>query len=98
MRARHADIQRIEATLMELNRLFQDLAEAVVVQEPMVAQTEMYTAKVKDDTEAGNVQLAKGVEHAARARRLKWWCFWIVVLIVIIIAVIVGVVVGVKNK
>lgn len=98
VRARHNDIQRIERTLMELNKLFQDLAEAVVIQEPMIQQAEQHTENVKQDTEAGNVQLDKGIEHARRARRLKWWLFWIIVIIICILALILGLYFGLTTR
>ncbi|KAG9654222.1 hypothetical protein KCU64_g7357, partial [Aureobasidium melanogenum] len=53
---------------------------------------------VKKDTEAGNVQLDKGITHARRARRLKWWCLLIVVIILIIVGLAVGLTLGLKNK
>ncbi|KAF2154821.1 t-SNARE [Myriangium duriaei CBS 260.36] len=99
VRQRHADIQTIEQTLVQLNQLFEDLASAVVLQEPAVQAAEQRTDEVKRDTEAGNVQLGKGIEHARRARKLKWWCLLIVVLILIAVGLIVGLVVGLnKNK
>lgn len=98
MRARHNDIQQIERTLIELNKLFEDLAEAVIVQEPMVQQAEQHTENVKKDTEAGNAHLDKGISSARRARKLKWWCFFICLLIIVIIAVVLGVYFGVVKK
>ncbi|KAF2725777.1 t-SNARE [Polychaeton citri CBS 116435] len=98
VRARHNDIQKIEKTMIELQQLMEDLATAVVLQEEPIQQAEGHTENVKHDTEAGNVQLDKGIEHARRARKLKWWCFWIVVVICIIIALVVGLVVGLNNK
>ena len=98
VRARHNDIQKIERTMIELQQLMEDLATAVVLQEEPVQAMEQNTTKVKDDTEAGNVQLDKGIEHARRARKLKWWCFFIVLAIVIIIAVVLGVYFGVVRN
>ena len=98
VRARHNDIQQIERTLIELNKLFEDLAEAVVIQEPLIQQAEVHTENVKKDTEAGNQQLDKGIESAKRARRLKWWCLLIVIIILAIVAIVVGVVVGINKK
>lgn len=103
VRARHNDIQQIERTLIELNQLFQDLAAAVEVQDEPIKQTELQTTNVKNDTEAGNKQLDKGIKSARNRRKLKWWCFFICVLIVVIIAVVVGAYFGVqannnKNK
>jgi len=64
-----------------------------------VQQAEQHTENVKRDTEAGNVQLDKGIDSARRARRLKWWTFWIVVLILCIVALVLGLYFGLnKNK
>ncbi|KAL1297499.1 hypothetical protein AAFC00_005018 [Neodothiora populina] len=97
VRARHNDIQQIERTLIELNKLFEDLAEAVIIQEPMVQQAEEHTENVKKDTEAGNAQLDKGIASARRARKMKWWCFWIVVIICCILALVLGLVFGLRK-
>lgn len=94
VRARHNDIMKIERTMLELQALMEDLASTIVLQDTQIQQTEQHTEQVKHDTEAGNVQLTKGIEHARRARRLKWWCFGIVVLILCIIAIVLGVIFG----
>ncbi|KAI7040482.1 t-SNARE, partial [Hortaea werneckii] len=39
VRARHNDIQKIEATLIQLNQLMEDLATAVVLQDEPIQQT-----------------------------------------------------------
>jgi syntaxin 1B/2/3 len=52
---------------------------------------------VKKDTEAGNVQLNKGIEHARRARKLKWWCFFICLAIVIILGLVLGLYFGLNK-
>ena len=97
VRARHNDILHIERTLQELNQLFQDLAEAVVIQEPAVQAAEEQTQNVVKDTEQANTQLTKGVDHARRARKLKWWALFIGVLIVIALALILGLVFGLQH-
>jgi syntaxin 1B/2/3 len=79
----------------ELALLFQQLDEQVVYQDPMVQQIEQQTEQVKGDTEQVNVQLDKGIDHARRARKLKWWCFFIVVIIICIVALILGLYFGV---
>lgn len=80
--------------MIELQALMEDLASTIQLQDTQIQQTEQHTEQVKHDTEAGNVQLTKGIEHARRARRLKWWCFGIVVLILCIIAIVLGVIFG----
>ncbi|KAK0254426.1 hypothetical protein B0A54_13065 [Friedmanniomyces endolithicus] len=98
VRARHNDIQKIERTLIGLNQLMEDLATAVVLQEAPIQQTEESTANVQKDTEAGNVQLDKGITHARNARKMKWWLFWIVVLIIVILALVLGLYFGLNAK
>jgi len=88
---------QIERTLQELNQLFQDLAEAVIIQEPAVQAAEEQTENVVKDTEQANVQLTKGVDHARRARKLKWWAFFIVLLIVVALALILGLYFGLQQ-
>lgn len=98
VRARHNDIQQIERTLIELNQLFQDLAEAVLLQDAAVQQTEQQTEHVKRDTEAGNVQLDKGIASARRARKIKWIAFIVIVLIIVVLALALGLYFGVTRR
>ena len=98
VRARHNDIQKIENTLLELNQLFADLAETVVVQEPMVQAAEEQTTNVVHDTEQANVQLTKGVDHARRARKLKWWALLITIVILAAIGLGLGLYFGKTKK
>lgn len=90
VRARHNDIQKIERTIMELNTLFEQLAEQVVLQDAAVQRTFEQTEVVKQDLSTGNKQLGKGVDSARRARKLKWWCFFICLAIIIVIGLAVG--------
>lgn len=72
----------------------EDLASVVVLQDAPIQQAEQHTEAVKHDTEAGNVQLDKGIASAKRARKMKWWCFWIVVAIICILALVLGIYFG----
>lgn len=98
VRARHNDIQRIEKTMIELNQLFVALAEEVAVQEQPVARIEDDSNRVHEDTVNVNEQLTKGVVSARRARKLKWWCFWIVVAIICILALALGLFFGLPSS
>ena len=98
VRARHNDIQKIERTMIELQQLMEDLASTVVLQEVPIQQAEQHTENVKHDTEAGNVQLDKGIDHARRARKLKWWCLLICVAIVVILALVLGLYFGLNKS
>ncbi|KAF2851835.1 t-SNARE [Plenodomus tracheiphilus IPT5] len=98
VRARHNDIQRIEKTMSELALLFTQLNEQVVYQEAQVIQAEEQTTQVKGDTEKANVQLNEGIKSARRARKLKWWTLFVVVLILAIIALVLGIYFGVVKK
>ena len=70
----------------------------MLVQEPQVQAAEEQTETVKNDTEAANVQLDKGIEHARRARRLKWWTLLTVLAIIIILGLVLGLYFGLQNR
>ena len=63
----------------------------------MVEQTEKQTENVTHDTKEGNKHLDKGIKSARNARKLKWWCFGIVVAIICILALILGLYFGLPN-
>ncbi|EOO02623.1 putative snare domain-containing protein [Phaeoacremonium minimum UCRPA7] len=98
VRARHNELQKIEQSITELAGLFQDLDTLVVQQEPTVIRAEEQTEQTNQHLQKGNEQVAVGITHARRARKLKWWCALVVLLIVIAIAlgVALGLTVG-KN-
>lgn len=97
VRARHNDIQQINKTLIELQGLFNDLATAVEQQHVPVAQVEQQTQQVHQDTTKGVVELEKAEKSARHARKLKWICFFIVLLIIVILALVLGLYFGCKD-
>lgn len=82
---------------MELRTLFEQLDEQVVLQDTAVVDIEQTAGTVHKDVEGGNVQLDKGIVHSKRARKLKWWCLFIVVLIILILALVLGLFFGLKK-
>jgi len=98
VRARHNELQRIEATLTELGAMFADMAQMVEVQQPMVDRGDENAAKTADDVDKANAQIDKANEHARRRNRLKWWCLLVVVLIVLAIALGIGLGVGLAHS
>ncbi|KAJ4409269.1 hypothetical protein N0V91_002625 [Didymella pomorum] len=98
VRARHNDIQRIEKTMVELATLFQQLNEQVVYQEEQTVQVENQTIQVNEDAKHANTQLDQGIKSARRARKLKWWTLFVVVLIIAIIALALGLYFGLRPK
>ncbi|KAM4066249.1 syntaxin domain-containing protein [Hirsutella rhossiliensis] len=90
VRARHSELQRIEQTLSELAFLYQELATLVEQQDPVVQAAETNAQNTVDNIEKGNEQVKQANEHARRRRKLKWWCFLVVVLIILAIALGVG--------
>ncbi|KAF9692806.1 hypothetical protein EKO04_008978 [Ascochyta lentis] len=97
VRARHNDIQRIEKTMVELATLFQQLNEQVVYQEEQTVQVENQTIQVNEDAKHANTQLDQGIKSARRARKLKWWTLFVVVLIIAIIALALGLYFGLRK-
>jgi syntaxin 1B/2/3 len=94
VRARHNELQRIEQTLTELAAIFADMAQIVAYQEDDVVRTEINADKTATDVDLGNTQMDKGIEHARRRRRNKWWCLLVVVLIILAIALGIGLGIG----
>ncbi|KAH8687183.1 t-SNARE [Tricladium varicosporioides] len=98
VRARHNELQRIEATLTDLAAMFADMAQIVEAQDPVVEHTEQNAMQTAEDVDKGNTEIDKANEHARRRRRNKWWCLLIVVLIIIAIALGVGLGVALTKK
>lgn len=69
VRQRHAAIQQIEKTMLELQQLFQDLDAIVMEQEPMVQNVEQRAMDTHEHLEQGNVQLDRGIQSARAARK-----------------------------
>ena len=97
VRARHASIRRIEATLVDLGLLFQQLAEQVESQEYATAQIEQGAEHVVQNVDKGTERLEVARRHAWRARRLKWWCLGVVVLVCCVLGLVLGLVFGLKK-
>ncbi|PBP20469.1 SNARE domain-containing protein [Diplocarpon rosae] len=98
VRARHNELQRIEATLTDLAAMFADMAQIVEAQDPVVEHTEQNAIKTAEDVDKGNTEIDKANEHARRRNRLKWWCLLIVVLIILAIGLGVGLGVGLAKS
>ncbi|CUS13381.1 unnamed protein product [Tuber aestivum] len=98
VRARQAEIQRIETTLIELLGLFEQMAEQVVLDEPKIMHIEENSTKVERDMEHATVHIGKAVVSARGARKKKWICLGIGVGIVVVIAIIITVVVVIRNS
>jgi len=94
VRARHNELQRIEATLTDLAAMFADMAQIVEAQDPIVEHTEQNAIKTAEDVDKGNTEITKANEHARRRNRLKWYCLLLVIIIILAIALGVGLGVG----
>lgn len=84
--------------MVELSKLFLELNERVVEQEAQTVQVEEQTVQVNEDAKHANTQLDQGIKSARRARKLKWWTLFVVVLIIAIIALALGLYFGLRPK
>ncbi|OHE99067.1 SNARE domain-containing protein [Colletotrichum orchidophilum] len=98
VRARHNELQRIEQTIIELAQLFQEMATLVEQQEPVVEAAEQNAQQTVENIQKGNEEVKVANQHARRRRKLKWWCFLVVVLIILAIALGVGLGVALTKK
>jgi syntaxin 1B/2/3 len=75
---RHAAIQKIEAQMIELAQLFQDMEELVVQQETAVVNIEQKGEEVVDNVDRGNQEISTAIVSARARNQKKWWCLCIV--------------------
>ncbi|XP_053615977.1 syntaxin-12 isoform X2 [Plodia interpunctella] len=81
---REAYINKIEADVLDVNQIMQDLAEMVNTQAQAVDTVESHISSAAAGVEAGTDELAKAAEHQRRYRRKMF----ILILIGVIIAII----------
>jgi len=84
--ARHKDIVRLEASILELHQLFVDMAVLVDSQGELLNQIEFNVSQSVAYTADGVQELKKAVEYQKKSR--KKMCIIIVILIIIIIVVL----------
>ena len=89
VRARHNELQKIEQSILELAGIFNDLESLVIQQGAVIQRAEEQTEQTNVNLAKGNQEVNKGIGHAQRRRRLKWWCA-LVVFIIIALAVGLG--------
>ncbi|KFX99918.1 hypothetical protein V490_01569 [Pseudogymnoascus sp. VKM F-3557] len=97
VKIRHEAIQEIEAQMMELALLFQDMGALVVQQENSVTMIEKKGEEVQENLDKGTEHIGVAIKSARSRNRKKWYCLGIVLAIILII-VVVAVVVKVVNQ
>jgi syntaxin 1B/2/3 len=80
--------------MIELGRLYQEVAELVHQQDAAVEQINQGAEDVVDNVQNANTQIDHAIKSARNARKWKWYALLIVILI---IAIVVGVAVGVTQ-
>lgn len=75
---RSAAIRKIEHDMMELGRLYQEVAELVHQQEPAVAQISTGAEDVRENMTHANKQMDSAIDSARKARKWKWYALIIV--------------------
>ncbi|KAH7107546.1 syntaxin-like protein [Auriculariales sp. MPI-PUGE-AT-0066] len=89
VQARHADIKKIEKTLIELAQLFQEMSIQVEQQEETINVIQNNAINIDHDVEQGFQHTVSAVQSAAGARRKRWICFGITVAVIVVIIIIV---------
>jgi len=84
--ARHKDIVRLEASILELHQLFVDMAVLVDSQGELLNQIEFNVSQSVAYTADGVKELKKAVEYQKKSR--KKMCIIIVILVIIIVVVL----------
>ncbi|GAM35573.1 SNARE domain protein [Talaromyces pinophilus] len=91
---RSTAIRKIEQDMIELARLYQEVAELVQQQEPAVEQINQGAHDVVENVDNANKQIDSAIVSARNARRWKWY---ILIVVILIIVIVVGVAVGVTE-
>jgi syntaxin 1B/2/3 len=107
---RSSAIRKIEQDLMELSRLYQEVAELVHQQEPAIEGISQDAGDVQENMTTANKQIDTAIGSARKARKWKWYALIICSKFlsvdvrlasadrsVIIVAIVVGVAVGVTK-
>lgn len=75
---RSAAIRKIEQDMIELGRLYQEVAELVHMQEPAVEQISQDAENVAGNVANANTQITEAIASARRARKWKWYALLVV--------------------
>jgi len=89
---RSTAIRKIEQDMIELGRLYEEVATLVEQQDVAVEQINQGAETVVDNVDNANKQIDGAIVHARNARKWKWY---LLIVIILIIVIVVGVAVGV---
>lgn len=84
---RHADILKLEQSLMQLHEMFLDMALLVSEQGDMIDRIENSVGKASDYVHKAKKKLDRALELQSAARKKKMCCF---IALLILVAVIIG--------
>jgi len=98
VQARQADLERIEATIVELAQLFQDMSMMVEEQHVAICAIEEKAHSAEKDMEAAHIELVKAKVSALSARSKRRICFSIGLVVVLVFAAIIAWLVVSRNK
>ncbi|KAK3828232.1 MAG: t-SNARE [Benniella sp.] len=86
---RHDEIKKIEATIVTLLRLFEEMEMLVTDQGAVLNTVEENIQHTETALEGGNQQVDNAIDTAKSARKKKWICFFLTIIILAIIVLIV---------
>jgi len=89
--ARHADIKKLEKSIVELHEMFVDMATLVESQGEMIDRIEFHVGKAVEYVKAGTEDTRKALKLQREARKKK---IMIIVCIIIICVIFVPMVIG----
>lgn len=64
--------------MIELGRLYQEIAELVHMQEPAVEQIDQQAEDVVGNVQHANTQIDSAISSARKARKWKWYALLII--------------------
>ncbi|KAM6500593.1 syntaxin-like protein [Amanita muscaria] len=94
---RQEDLRKMEETLAELAQMLGDMALLVTQQDEAIGEVEKTASEVEKNTKKGFQHTVQAVIHARSYRKMRWICFFIVLIILAILALVLGLVFGTRK-
>ncbi|KAK9711712.1 hypothetical protein K7432_007639 [Basidiobolus ranarum] len=89
VQSRHDDIKKIEKSIVELARLFEEMQTLITLQDEMIHQIDDHMETTVTHGFEANKQMDQAIVYAEASRKKKWCLLIFFILLIIVIALVV---------
>ncbi|ORX95986.1 t-SNARE [Basidiobolus meristosporus CBS 931.73] len=86
---RHDDIKKIEKSIVELARLFEEMQTLITLQDEMIQQIDENMGTTVNHSTEANKQIEQAIVYARASRKKKWCLLIFFVVLIIVIALVI---------